>query len=337
MAKRQSRERLGRSIPGSSRRTEVQIVSAGPPWIGAHLSIAGGVDRAPQEAVRLGMNTFQVFTASPQIWPVRPGPGRARRSWGDPDVWQGSWVDADQAARFRQLVAQHGLYRPIAHSCYLVNLAASDGQLWGRSVAALVWELRRAGQLGLTHLVVHPGAATDGDEQQALVRVAEALNEVFRRRSNEDARLMLENTAGQGNCLGWRFDHLARILERLDDPDWVDVCIDTCHAFAAGYDLRTPEGWQQVKRELAATIGLEKIQAWHTNDSKRELGSRVDRHEHIGKGHLGIDAFRWLLADPRFRQIPMYLETPKGRHGRRSWDEWNLRTLRKCAADPPET
>ncbi len=335
VARKQQHRNVHRSSPTcDATRKEVDgRVPPGPPWIGAHLSIAGGIDRAALEAVRLGMNTFQLFTASPQIWPVQLEPSirKCTSQWKNPDSWTGEPLDGQQIARFVAAVDRYRLYRPIAHSCYLINLAATDDVLWGRSVAALVCELRRAGQLGLSHVVVHPGAATDGNPTKAVERVIMALDEVAQRRTAGDARLMLENTAGQGRTLGWQFEQLAEILARLRNPDWVDICIDTCHAYAAGYDLRTRPAWKRVKRQLAATVGWSKIQAWHVNDSKRELGSRVDRHEHIGHGQLGLDAFGWLLTDDDARRIPMYLETPKGQRGKRSWDEVNLETLRRCA------
>ena len=331
-----SKETRRRTVRQDAQERQIDIKTAppGPPWLGAHLSVAGGYFRAAEAAAALGMNTLQIFTASPQVWPVRP---QASRPSGSPcrsanaQRWASSPLDEEQVARFRAAVSQHKLYRPVAHSCYLINLAAPDVQIWRRSVHALICELRRAGQLGLSHVIVHPGASTTGDDEAGLRRVVQALDEVLQACGPDDARIMLENTAGQGTSLGWRFEHLAEIVAAVRNPEWVDVCFDTCHAFAAGYELRSAAGFRSTKRALQTTLGIAKLQAIHVNDSKRELGSRVDRHEHIGRGALGLDAFRRLLHDPDFRTIPMYLETPKGKWGDRDWDEVNLETLRRCA------
>lgn len=309
-------------------------VPIGPPWLGAHLSVADGYHRAVEEAARLGMNTLQIFTGSPQTWPVGlsdTGRASSHDLGTEADRWLGKPLEEKVVRQFREHVQRFSLHRPIAHSCYLVNLGAHDKLLWSRSIAALTLELRRAGQLGLSHVVVHPGAFTESDEASGIRRVASALDEVLRRRSPQDARILLENTAGQGTSLGWRFEQLAQILEQLRQPELVDVCLDTCHAFAAGYEWSTRQGFYRTKQAIAATVGLAKLQAIHVNDSKRERGSRVDRHEHIGYGQIGVDGFRRLLHDSDFRLVPMYLETPKGKKGKRSWDEINLQTLRQCA------
>jgi deoxyribonuclease-4 len=185
--------------------------------------------------------------------------------------------------------------------------------------------------------VLHPGAYTSSSEQTGLRRVIRALNEVHRQTRGISAQCLLENTAGQGSCLGWRFEHLATILDGVQDPERLGVCFDTCHAFAAGYPLDSRDEFRQTMGELTALVGIERIRAIHLNDSKRELGSRVDRHEHIGKGHLGSRPFAHLLNDRRFCHIPMYLETPKGEDpkSKRPWDTINLRRLRRLVGKPP--
>jgi deoxyribonuclease-4 len=195
-------------------------------------------------------------------------------------------------------------------------------------VEAFVVELRRAERLGIEYLVTHPGSHTGGSEEAGLGRVVAALNEVHAQTDGLRAKCLLENTAGQGTSLGWRFEHLAAILDGVRHPERLGVCIDTCHLFAAGYPLGTRREYLSTIRKLADLVGLERIKAFHLNDSKRELGSRVDRHEHIGQGRMGLEPFRHLLNDRRFRKLPMYLETPKGMKDGRELDAMNLETSR---------
>ncbi len=192
-------------------------------------------------------------------------------------------------------------------------------------------ELQRAARLKIPYVVLHPGAYTSSSEEAGLQRVIRALDEVQRQTRDLDATCLLENTAGQGTCLGWRFEQLATLLDGVQDPERLGVCFDTCHAFAAGYAMATEPEYRQTMRQLQQLVGLERIKAIHVNDSKREFGSRVDRHEHIGRGQVGIQAFARLLNDRRFRKIPMYLETPKGDDPKtkKPWDVINLRQLRR--------
>ena len=282
------------------------------PILGAHQSIAGGYYKAVELAHATGCDCVQVFTKNNNQWRAKP-------------------LTEDDAARFRAALAQHGVSHPIAHDSYLINLASPDDALWNKSLDAFVHELFRAEHLGIPYVVTHPGAFTSSSEQAGLARVAAALDEVHRQTPGLAVQTLLETTAGQGSCLGWRFEHLAAILDALADPDRVNICVDTCHVFAAGYPLSTPRDYRATMRALAGTVGLDRVKAFHLNDSKQGLGSRVDRHAHIGRGKLGLEAFRLLLADRRFRKIPMYLETPKEQENGVEMDVVNLQTLRSLA------
>ena len=277
------------------------------------MSIAGGYYKAVEAAADLGMETVQLFTKNNNQWNAKE-------------------ITPAEAEKFRSTLAARGLTNPIAHASYLINLGSPDPVLWQKSVTAFVAELERAGQLGLAYVVMHPGAFTTSSEAEGIAAVARGLNEVHGRVSASAAHCLLENTAGQGSCLGWKFEQLAAILELIADSDRVGVCFDTCHAFAAGYDLRTANGYQTALQQFDDVVGLSRIKAFHLNDSKKGLGSRVDRHEHIGHGALGLEAFRCLLNDSRCAGVPMYLETPKEDCEGEPWDAVNLRTLRELVA-----
>jgi deoxyribonuclease-4 len=300
------------------------------PLLGAHLSIAGGFHKALLAAQTYGMDTVQVFTGSPHSWPVeRRAEGQAISRSGKASAepsspWKAKELSGEEIQTFRRTLRRTKLRRPLAHDCYLVNLASPDAELYRRSVEAFVVELQRAEALGLSYLVAHPGAATDGDEQAGLARVAAALDEVHGRCPGFRVRVLLETTAGQGTCLGHRFEHLARILELVAEPKRLGVCLDTCHVFAAGYALAPAAEYRATLRAFDRVIGLKRLLAFHVNDSLKPQGSRVDRHAHIGQGHLGLEPFRLLVNDPRFRSRPMVLETPK----ENDMDAVNLKTLR---------
>jgi deoxyribonuclease-4 len=279
------------------------------PILGAHMSIAGGYYRAVEDAARVGCDCVQLFTKNNNQW-------RAKA------------IGDDDADRFQAALAQEHISHPLSHTSYLINLASPDKALWKKSVDAFVVELQRAERLGIPYVVVHPGAFTTADEETGIRNVAAALDEALRQTRGMAVCPLLENTAGQGTCLGWKFEQLAAIIDRVKSTDRVGVCIDTCHAFAAGYPLAPKKEYLATMRALDRTVGLKRVKAFHLNDSKREQGSRVDRHEHIGKGHIGVEGFRNLLNDRRFRRVPMYLETPKGTHRGREWDKINLATLR---------
>lgn len=278
--------------------------------LGAHQSISGGYHQAVERAKLCGCDCVQLFTKNNNQWAAKV-------------------ITQEEAKRFRAACAENGISHPIAHDSYLINLASPDELLWEKSVTAFAEELRRAELLGIPYVVTHPGAYTAGTERSGLERVVRALDEVHLRTKGIRARCLLETTAGQGTNLGWRFEHLAAILDGVQHGERLGVCFDTCHVFAAGYPLAKKSDYDATMAEFDRSIGLDRIQAFHLNDSRRELGSRVDRHEHIGRGAIGLNAFRNLLRDPRFRLVPMYLETPKGEEDGENLDAINLRTLRQ--------
>jgi deoxyribonuclease-4 len=286
------------------------------PKIGAHVSIAGGLPRAIERAVASGCETFQIFTKSVGQWRARALP-------------------QDEIVLFRRRVAETGLRPVVAHNSYLINIAAAGRPLREQSQAALEEEYDRAVALGLFGLVMHPGSYTSGTEEEGLRLIAEGLQTLLRARPGSSPLILLEHTAGQGTNLGHRFEHLAAILERLDWTPRVGVCLDTCHLLTAGYDICSEEGYARTFRAFDRVVGLDRLKVFHLNDSKKPCGSRVDRHEHIGKGCLGLEPFRRIVTDPRFAGLPMLLETPKldTPESRRSdvdpWDARNLRTLRR--------
>lgn len=283
-------------------------------WLGAHQSIAGGYYRAVERAKACGCDCVQIFTANPRSF--------------------AAGQDASQSGRFRTALSELGLSHPIAHDSYLINLASPNRCLWRKSVAAFVEELHRAEILGIPYVVTHPGAYTTGSEAVGLKNVVRALDEVHAEARGVRARCLLETTAGQGTALGWQFEQLAEIIGRVKEPDRLGVCFDTCHVFAAGYALRSRKEYEATMAAFDRLVGLDRIKAFHLNDSRCRRGSHVDRHEHIGRGKLGLGPFRLLLTDPRFREVPMYLETPKGQTGGVDWDAINLRVLRRLL-DPP--
>ena len=287
------------------------------PRLGAHLSISGGLPRAVDRAVASRCEALQIFTKSAGQWRARVIPD-------------------DEMVLFRRRVADTGIHPVIAHNSYLINIAAAAPALRDQSLAALLEEYDRADALGLQGLVMHPGSFTTSTESEGLRLIASGLRALLRTRRRAAPLVLLEHTAGQGTNLGHRFEHLATIIEGLDGSVRVGVCLDTCHLLAAGYDICSEEGYVQTFREFDRLVGLDRLKAFHLNDSKKPCGSRVDRHEHIGKGCLGLEPFRRIVTDPRFAGLPMLLETPKldtPESRRRSdvdpWDARNLRTLRR--------
>jgi deoxyribonuclease-4 len=283
------------------------------PLLGAHLSIAGGHQNALLTAQKLGCDTVQLFLASPGRWPV-----------GE--------LAAEGIRSFRRTLRQSRLRWPMGHNCYLINIASPDKQLYDRSLQALLMEYKRAEQLGLRYLVMHPGAPVNCDEKLGLLRVARALDELHARTPGFRCRILLETTAGQGSCLGHRFEHLAAILAAVAAPARLGVCLDTCHVFAAGYALAPEAEYRATFRAFDRVIGLRWLRAFHLNDSKKPHGSRVDRHAHIGEGCLGLEPFRLLVNDRRFRNRPMVLETPKEGENGTDMDPVNLGVLRGLLA-----
>lgn len=280
------------------------------PPLGAHVSIAGGVAEAPGRARLIGATTFQLFL-------------------GSSNRWFSKAISEEEAGRFREEVAREGFTAPVAHSCYLINLASPEAKTGEMSVAALEEELTRAGQLGVAGVVIHPGAHMGEGEAAGLGRIAGRINAIFDKLPDNPTPILLETTAGQGTCLGWRFEHLAELIERTEDKRRIGVCLDTCHVFAAGYELRTATGVAETLRRFDETIGLGRLRTIHANDSKTPFNAHRDRHEHIGRGSLGEGAFAALLRDPRLRAVPFILETPKDRDPED--DRMNLETLRRLA------
>jgi deoxyribonuclease-4 len=275
------------------------------------MSIAGGYYKAVEAARRVGCDVVQLFTKNN-------------------NQWRAKTIGSDDVSRFDEALKQHKIGQPLSHASYLINLASGNPELWEKSVDGMVVELQRAEQLGIAYVVVHPGAHTGQTEQQGIDAVIRAIDEVHRRAEGIAAQILLEVTAGQGTCLGCRFEHLAAMIDGAEQSQRLGICVDTCHLFAAGYPLSERPDYLQTFRELDRVVGLERIKAFHLNDSKKDLGSRVDRHEHIGHGKLGLAAFAHLLNDRRFRQIPMYLETPKDMNeDGEEWDVVKLRTLRE--------
>ena len=282
--------------------------------LGAHMSIAGGYYRAVEAAATEGCDCVQIFTKNNNQWRAKP-------------------LTNEDVALFTGAMAKLNITHPISHDSYLINLASPEAALWKKSVDALVIEIERASRLHIPYVVAHPGAYTSSSEAAGIKKIARGINEVHRQTKQLSAQILLETTAGQGSNLGWKFEQLGAILEKVKNPDIVGICFDTCHVFAAGYPMETEKEYRATMRKLNAAVGLKKIQAFHLNDSKTPFGSRVDRHEAIGKGHLGLSPFKYLVNDRRFKKIPMYLETPKGPRGNSTWDRANLRQLRKLIKD----
>lgn len=285
--------------------------SAARPCFGSHLSVAGGMHHAIEAARRLKLDTVQVFVKNQRQWRAPP-------------------LVAEAVARWHRERAASGFEQIVAHATYLINLASPDAGLRDRSCEALREELERCDALAIRYLVLHPGSAVGLDVPAALRNVAKSLNRVLAACPRLSVLPLLETTAGQGRTLGRTFDELAQILGALDQPERAGVCIDTCHVFAAGYDIRDAQAYAAMIAEAERLIGLPRIRCWHLNDSRGALGSRVDRHEHIGRGQIGLSGFRHVLNDARFCGLPMILETPKGVDERgRAHDVLNLRRLRR--------
>ena len=294
-------------------------IPAGTP-VGAHQSIAGGFPKAVERAVETGCECLQIFTRNINQWQTSP-------------------IDPAAAAAFRAAVREAGLACVVAHDSYLINPAAADKPLRDKSIAGLVTELERAEQLGIRWVVAHPGAAGEQPLDRALARAADGIAAALDRTSSLAAGILVETTAGQGSCLGATFEEIAAILDRIDTRPArrkrVGVCLDTCHVFAAGYPLFPPAALDDTLAQFDRRIGLRRLKLIHANDSKRELGSRVDRHEEIGKGKIGKPAFAALMTHPQLAGIPIVLETPKeGPDGKPTPanDRRNLALLRRLAA-----
>ncbi len=277
------------------------------PLLGAHMSIAGGIPKAVERAVNAGCTVLQIFVKNAS-------------------QWQGRVPSTEEVQAFREACRDAGLTAVVGHDSYLINLASPDDALWERSIEALIDEIGRATALGLDDLVVHPGAHAGSGEEQGLERIVRAIDRIHDRVGPDSTRIALETTAGQGTSIGHRFEHLRDILGGVREPDRLGVCFDSCHVFAAGYDFRTPETWERTLQEFDCVVGLDRLRVLHLNDSRRELGSRVDRHQHIGEGEIGSRGFCLIMNERRLGGRPKILETPKGDDGEE--DRRNLATLR---------
>lgn len=275
--------------------------------IGSHMSISGGVDRAFARAETVGLEVMQIFTKNQNQWRANPIPPKT--------------VDRFFAERERT-----GIHLVFAHDSYLINLCAPDPTTRERSLLALQEELERCDLLEIPYLVAHPGSHLGRGESWGISEIAMSINHVFDRDKHGKAMLLLENTAGQGSNLGYRFEQLAEMRAGIENKQRVGFCFDTCHAFAGGYNLSTPGGVRATFKDLDSTIGLAHLKVFHFNDSKKPLGSRVDRHEHIGKGAMGLEVFRFLMRSSRFKNHPMALETPKSEDLHE--DRENIETLK---------
>jgi deoxyribonuclease-4 len=278
--------------------------------LGAHMSISGGVHIAIERARSIDCTAMQMFVKNNMQWFARP-------------------LTRDEVRAFVEHRQRAELLSIFAHANYLINLAATNPLFHANSIRALSKELASANQLELPFLVLHPGAHRGAGEEAALEKIIASINKVFRKIPKVKTKIALETTAGQGSCVGHRFEHLAHIIDNVREPERLCICLDTAHLFAAGYDIGTESGIRKTFREFDRKIGLDRLVAIHLNDSKTGRGSRVDRHEHIGKGKVGLDAFRFIMRDRRLNKIPKVLETPKGKDLRE--DVKNLQTLRALA------
>jgi deoxyribonuclease IV len=263
------------------------------PLLGAHMSIAGGVGNALLLGAKVQCDAIQIFTKSSRQWACKP-------------------YTPEEIAQYQENHKTTGIKKVIAHDSYLLNLGSPDGALRQRSILAFIDEMERCEILGISNLIAHPGSHLGSGEDQGIKTIGRSLSEVHQACPGYAVKVTLEITAGQGSNLGYRFEQIVKMFDASRESERLRVCFDTEHAFAAGYDIRTREGYERTFTEFDETIGIERLAAFHLNDSKKEFNSRVDRHEHIGKGHIGLDAFRLLMNDDRFWGVPMCLETPKG-------------------------
>jgi deoxyribonuclease-4 len=282
-------------------------------YLGAHMSIAGGLHLAIDRAVAAGCGVVQIFTRNSNQW-----------------KWKA--VSEADAALFREKFAASGLHEVVSHDIYLINLAAPPGEGRDKSLAAFRDELETCARLGIAKVVMHPGSHLADEPATGLGRVSEAFDQLFGEVPQFEGKVLLETTAGQGTNLGRTFEELQTIIDGSKFREKFGVCFDTCHTFAAGYDTATEAGYADTMEQFDRIIGLRQLQCFHFNDSKKGLGSRVDRHDHIGQGALGLNPFRFILNDPRFATIPKILETPKGDND--EMDAVNLGVLRGLVKAP---
>ncbi len=280
------------------------------PYIGAHISISGGMEKALFKGKRLGCEVVQIFTHNTSSWYMKP-------------------ISSEQLELFEKAKKETKVIPVSVHVGYLINLASFEDKIWKNSVNALKKEIQRAELLGIPYVVMHPGAHKGVGEKEGIKRISEGLKEVISETSQK-TKILLETTAGQGTSIGYRFEHLSEIMERVNSPNRMGICLDTCHIFSAGYDFRTKEQYEALIRELERIIGIDYVFLIHINDSKKECGSRVDRHMHIGKGKIGEKGLAYFLKDNRFKEVPFIIETPKEKYGKGiDYDIINLQRLKQ--------
>jgi deoxyribonuclease-4 len=280
------------------------------PYIGAHMPISGGMEKALYEGKRLGCEVVQIFTHNTNSWYMKP-------------------ISSEQLELFEDAKKKTKVIPVSVHVGYLINIASSENRIWKNSVNALKKEVQRAELLGIPYVVMHPGAHKGAGEKEGIKRISEGLKEVIFDTSQK-TRILLETTAGQGTSIGYRFEHLSEIIEKVAVPERMGVCLDTCHIFSAGYDFRTQEQYEALMEELEKLIGIDYVFLIHINDSKKECGSRVDRHMHIGKGKIGEKGLGFFLKDNRFKDISFIIETPKEKDENGvDYDIINLQRLRQ--------
>lgn len=265
-------------------------------WLGAHTSAAGGSFNALYEGREIGATAIQFFTSNQK-------------------QWQGRKIGEEEVKLWYKALEETGIGDVMSHDSYLINLGSPDPDMLHKSRKAFHEEIERCHLLKVAFLNFHPGAATDGNEEKCLETIAKSLLECEPLLHKGKTRLLLEATAGQGTSVGHRFEHIASIIHQLHKNIPIGVCIDTCHIFAAGYDIRTEEGWKKTLKEFDEVVGLNHLYAFHLNDSQKDLGTRVDRHACIGQGKIGLESFRFLMTSPITRDLPKYLETPDGPDG----------------------
>lgn len=262
--------------------------------LGAHTSTSGGVSKAVERAINLGFTAMQIFTKNNNRWLAKP-------------------LEQKEIKKFKINIENSNIKFVVAHDSYLINLCASNPELLEKSRVAFIDELTRCEQLGIPFLNFHPGSHTGRGEEEGLKVIAESINMAHDKTKDFKVNSMLEITAGQGTALGYRFEHIAKIIELVEPKERMSVCIDTAHLFAAGYDFRSKETYYKTMQDFDRIIGISKLECFHMNDSKKELGSRVDRHDHIGNGFIGIEGFRNIMNDEKLVSVPKILETPKGK------------------------
>lgn len=278
-----------------------------PDYLGAHMSISGGLHLAIDRAVVAGCGTLQIFTQNAS-------------------QWKGKMPTEKDAALFREKFVASGLLDVVSHDIYLINLAAAPGEVREKSLIGFRDEMIRCGLLGISKIVMHPGSHLGAGEEIGIKRICEAFDELITATPEYQGTILLETTAGQGTNLGYSFEQLAAIIEGTTFPDRFGICFDTCHTFAAGYNTASIDGYASTMETFDRLLGVDRLLCFHLNDSKKGLGSRVDRHDHIGQGALGLEPFRHILNDPRFASVPKILETPKG--DTEEMDQVNLGLLR---------